>query len=108
MLVDEHADEKALEDIAGLENCHVVRYEDLCLDPPGVSRRLFEHARLPWSAQTAAFLAASTAADDRNYYSVFKNPAHSVNKWRQQLPTADAERILSVIRASGSGALYVS
>lgn len=100
--------EKALEDIEGLDNCHVVRYEDICLDPTVVTRRLFEQARLPWSGQTEAFLAASTAADDDNYYSIFKNPVRSVNKWRQQLATADIERILSVIKASGAGALYAS
>ncbi len=48
--------EKTLEDLSGLSNCTVVRYEDLCERPLDVSRRLFQFAELSWHDQTERFV----------------------------------------------------
>lgn len=100
--------EKAMEDTDGNPSAKAVRYEDLCADPQGVTRRMFQHAGLSWAEQTADFLARSTAVADRGYYSVFKNPAETVNKWRKELAPADIERIVAIVRDSRPGRLYVS
>lgn len=100
--------EKAMDDTSGNPGAMVVRYEDLCTDPQGVARQMFRHAGLPWSEQTADFLARSTTADDRGYYSVFKNPAETVNKWRKELAPADIERIIAVAENSRPGRLCIS
>lgn len=90
--------------VAGLEaaGCSkIVKYQDLCGDPVGVSRSLFAYAGLSWHPQTVEFLARSTRASgpDR-YYQVFKNPGQSLNKWRSQLASDDQRRIIEVARRS--------
>lgn len=100
--------EKALDDVADVRNSKFVRYEDLCANPESVAKQLFEHARLPWSSQTADFLTRSTAAEDGSYYSVFKNPGKAVNRWRKELSPDDVERIHAVVRDSKPGRLYAA
>ena len=98
--------EKTLDDIAGLSNCMVVRYEDLCEGPQGVSRRLAEFAGLSWHEQMSAFVSTSTTSTDRSYYSVFKDPGNSANKWREQLSEEFTQTIMSIVSDSTVGSLY--
>jgi hypothetical protein len=98
--------EKAMDDVRGLSNCALVRYEDVCQDPLGTSRRLFDFAGLPWHPQTEAFIGQSTGQENGAYYSVFKNPRKAANKWRGQLAPADIDRIMAVVADSRPGALY--
>jgi hypothetical protein len=90
--------EKALEEGAG--RAHAVRYEDLCADPPAVARTLFTFAGLEWHAQTQAFIQASTSGGNQRYFSVFKNPARSANRWRHELDSVRIDRILAVVAES--------
>ena len=91
--------EKAIQDLENMPSGKVLRYQDLCSDPAGVSRSLFDFAGLSWNPQTAAFIEKSTHAHgpDR-YYQVFKDPSASLNKWRNELPPDDQRRILDVVR----------
>jgi hypothetical protein len=100
--------EKAAEEAVGDARCLVLYYEELCADPVGVTRRLFDHCALPWSAQTEEFLAASTStsASRTDYYSVFKNPLESAWRWRTNLPAEDIERVLAVAASSAVGVPY--
>jgi hypothetical protein len=66
--------EKAIDDTAGLANCRVVRYEDVCADPFGVAKDLFRFAGLGWSKQTERFITASTSTHNHAYYSVSRIP----------------------------------
>ncbi len=105
--------EKATEDAQGNARCLLLHYEELCADPIGVTRRLFDHCGLSWSAQTEEFLAASTStgtsagASSTDYYSVFKNPLKSAWRWQTSLPAQDIKRVLAVAATSAVGAPYL-
>ena len=100
--------EKALKDIDGLPNCMTVLYEDICRNPMEMTRRMFAFANLNWNAQTEEFVAASTAKEKSAYYSVFKNPLQSANRWRQQLPNTTIDSIVAVVGRTGAGSLYAN
>ncbi len=102
------SNEKAMEEIEGRDDCMVLRYEDVCAHPVEESRRLFAFAGLAWDAQTEEFLARSTASEQHDYYSVFKNPLVAANKWRNQLSVQQVEQVLSIARQSVPGRLYDS
>ena len=93
--------EMLLDDLGGAANAMVLRYDDLCADPEAEARRLFAFAGLPWHPQTEAFLAASTSgAGAQGYYSVFRDPAASLNRWRGRLDAAAQRRIGAILRRS--------
>ncbi len=99
--------EHAMRETAARENCMTVRYEDLCLDPEGVTRQLFVFCGLEWNRQTAAFLRRSTQGKDgASYYGVVRDPRQAAFQWREQLNEEQIEAVHSVTRASRLGALY--
>lgn len=98
--------EKALEDLAGLDNAHTVLYEDLCEAPVAAYRKLFEFAQLPWHPQTEAFVSQSTQSERAAYFSVFKDPKRAAWSWREKLSTEDQALIMATVADSPAGALY--
>ncbi len=98
--------EHALRETAARENCMTLRYEDLCLDPEGVARRLFAFCGLEWNRQTAAFLHASTRRDSGSYYGVVKEPQQAAFQWRERLSGEQIEAIREVVGNSRLGSLY--
>lgn len=98
--------ETAIDDVTGLSNCRVVRYEDVCESPISVIRQLFEFSGLPWQEQTESFVTASVDHDSRAYYSVFKNPVQAAHRWRSQLDSSQIEEVMDVIRNTRAGAYY--
>lgn len=98
--------EKAMEDCAGLTNCHPVRYEDLCAHPLEGFRELFRYAGLAWNAQTERFIGASTSSEDDAYYAIYKNPIESAMKWRKQLSSEEIRQILAVVAQTKVGRFY--
>jgi len=99
--------EKAMADTAMLENFCTIRYEDLCANPEAVGRSLFNFAGLSWNKQTRDFIRMSTERDSASYHSMFKNPARSVSKWRDELSRTDIESICNVTRNSLPGRLFL-
>lgn len=99
--------EKALEDVAGLPHCRVIRYEDLCMHPLEQARELFAFAGLDWNPQTERFLRDSTNGEGAAYFGVRKNPQRSMSKWQSELSAADVQRILDILRRSPAGRLYL-
>ena len=97
---------KAMQDIAGEPRCMTLKYEDLCRDPVGISRQLFDFAGLPWNEQTERFVAQSTSKDVGRYYSVVKDPLKAATKWKDELPPADIDRIRAVVAETQPGVLY--
>ena len=97
---------KALEDIAGRSNCMSLRYEDLCRDPVGVAKKLFEFTKLSWNNQTELFVSQSTAKDVGRYYSVVKDPMKAATKWKNELSASDIDRIYAVIGKTHLSELY--
>src|SRR5262249_30861723 len=98
--------EKAMDDVAGLDKCIHIRYEDVCREPLDQSRKLFEFAGLSWNEQTDAFVRESTASESDAYYSVFKDPLKSAYKWKTEFDPKDIERIIAVVKDTKPGKLY--
>lgn len=92
--------EKVLADVAGSGRVLTMRYEDVCSEPIAMTRRMFEFAGLDWQPQTERFVLASTQASDSDYYSVFKNPQASAERWRSELDPQVIERVQQVLRGS--------
>lgn len=97
---------KAMQDIEGEPGCMTLRYEDLCHDPIGVAKQLFEFTQLPWSQQTENFVSQSTAKDIERYYSVVKDPLKASSKWKDELSQADIDRVYSIVATTQPGSLY--
>ncbi|WP_329743199.1 sulfotransferase family protein [Dyella sp. A6] len=98
--------EKVLADVADCGRVLTVRYEDVCDDPLVMTQRMFQFAGLAWHPQTEAFVRASTQETHSNYYSVFKHPQKSAQRWRSDLPAPVIERILTVLRQSSLARFY--
>jgi hypothetical protein len=91
--------EKAIDDLAGIEGVKVLRYHALCEAPEVEARALFDFAGLAWDPQTEDFLRRSTTFSGRDrYYQVFKNTLTAMNRWREELKPEDQRRILAVVR----------
>jgi hypothetical protein len=102
--------EKIFADIEGCNRVLTIRYEDVCTDPVGLTRRMFGFTGLEWSPQTEAFVRASTETTERpsdtDYYSVFKPPKASAERWRSELAPDVVRRILAILRRSDLSNLY--
>lgn len=102
--------EKILADICHCERVLTVRYEDACADPLAMTQRMFQFTGLDWQSQTAAFVRASTQtaarATDTDYYSVYKPPQASAERWRSELGSEAIERVLRVVRSSSLHRYY--
>lgn len=88
------------------DRCLPMPYENVCREPQAATQRLFEFVGLEWAAQTERFIADSTRADRDSYYSVFKDPLKSANKWRDSLPADVVARIRTVVEGTAPGACY--
>ena len=95
--------EKAIEDTAEGGRAKAVSYDALCRDPAGVGREMFDFVGLDWDAQTARFVAQSTASEDSSYYSVFKDPLRAAMRWREELAPDAIKRIMTVVAKSPLG-----
>jgi len=81
------------------KNALLVIYENLCDDPVAVSKQIFEHFGLTFSAQTTDYLNSfekihqeSNSLSEfgiKSYFSVNRNPALMKNKWKQEMSSVD-------------------
>ncbi len=97
--------EKAMEDLDGQAGFEVIRYEDLCADPVGVTARMFSRTGLSMEPQTEAFLGASSSEDRGGFYGVYKASGQVAARWRRELSGEAVERIQEVARRSRPGEL---
>lgn len=100
--------EIAYDGCVGTDNYSLVIYEDICRDPVGVTRRMFESASLNWNAQTESFVMASVSAEKNAYYSVYKDPLKAAYKWKSSLAASDIDKIVNILRGSTPFSWYES
>jgi len=98
--------EKAMADIAEMENCAYVRYEDVCAEPFAKAWEMLNFAGLIWDTQVKNFIQQSTSRHSDRYYSVFKDPAVAASRWRSNLSQENIARILKIVRESRLRDLY--
>lgn len=84
----------------------VVVYEDLCEDPLGETQRIFDFLGWTLGSSTRSFIEASISGEAsgidsrRAYFSVFRDPRESLEKWRDQLDAQQQGEIAEILRAS--------
>lgn len=98
--------EKAIEETRESDNIKILKYEDLCAEPEKVARDLFMAMGLDWPSQTQRFLSNSTKTEKDSYYSVFKNPLKSANKWQSELSGDEVNKIYKILKDTAPGKLY--
>ena len=93
--------EPAYAALSGLQNVHVLAYEDLCADTDTQVQRLLAFCGLDWTAQTQDFVARSSARDgSAGYYGVFRNAVAAAGKWRDTMAQADQDAVHAVVAGS--------
>lgn len=98
--------EKAMQELDGQPNAMIIRYEDVCSDPVGMTARMFDFAGMRMGAQTEAFLRESTGRQNGRYYSVYKDPQKAAMRWQQEMSPQTIESILAITRDTPPGALF--
>lgn len=109
--------EKAEDETQDPKRCTSVRYEDVCSDPVNAVKALFSFSGLTWDEQTSNFIKASTLGsqpgkldkltqDSRRYYSIFRDPIRSADRWKTEMKSEDIDRVYSVLRQSDLVRLY--
>lgn len=98
--------EKALEDASGLPGYRMLNYDNFCSNTLEEARELFASAGLDWSRQTEDFISSSMAGGNGAYYSVYKNPEISANKWKKQLDKEQVRQIMEVVEKSRFADVY--
>ena len=98
--------EKAVEEIKGVDGCRYVRYEDVCREPARNARDLLEFTGLTWNRQTERFLSASTSRHSGSYYALFRDPLRAAYSWKEKLSGEDINRIFDVLRESHLAEFY--
>jgi len=85
---------RALESLQGHGATTFVRYEDLCAEPEGQFRALFEFAGLDWDAQTEMYIRGHTQGGDRSLpYDVSRDSRSMIDAWRQDVTADEALRL---------------
>ena len=81
----------------------VVVYEELCLDPFGKTKEIFDFLGWQIDQKTEDFIdtstssKASTTNSSKSYYSVYRDPRQSMSKWQEQLTEAQKLDIDSIV-----------
>jgi len=88
------------------ERVFVLKYEDLCKKPVDVTKKMFEFTGLEWNEQTEKFLSNSTSKQSDAYYSVYKDPVKSSEKWKSKLESDEINAIRKIISGTIPGQLY--
>lgn len=104
VLLNEHM----LTEVSGQENCLVINYDSICESPIEGAKKLYAHAGIPMSNQTTLFLEATQNRHpgENAFYSVFRDPAESAQKWRHELDSNQIDVIRSITEGTAPGARF--
>lgn len=89
-----------------LDNCKIVRYEDLCVSPETTARELLGFSGIEWSSQVENFIGISSGGGQDQYYGVFRESKASADKWSKELTREEIAIVESVVAGSRGGILY--
>lgn len=98
--------EAALDLAARDDGCLIVTYEELCADPPEGARHVLGHLGLDAAPQTLRFIDSLRDASASGAFSVMKDPARVVNRWRDQVTVAEHDEVMAVAGDSPAMARY--
>lgn len=98
---------KAVTENLDQANTTVIRHEDLSLRPVEVASELFRFTGLDWAAQTDAFVRESSShGGSTSYFSIQRESKAEVEKWKNELDSADIDRIMAIVARSEAGRYY--
>jgi len=87
-------------------NYVLLKYEDLCKNPFKITEQLFDFAGLKMDKQTLSFLNKSASIKSSSYYSIYKDPIETSNKWKKYLTLDNIHQIKTMIDDCDVGRLY--
>lgn len=85
----------------------IVKYEDVATAPETELRSLFSKLGLDWSDSTTRFLKSSSAGEGSSYYSLTRDPAVSISRWKQ-MPQEQIEKVKDIVSRAPVGRQYFS
>lgn len=105
--------ERAYAAVEGHSRAKIVAYEALCREPASITRATLEFFDIPYDEQVERFLQASTRprpshrfvrADifANSYFSVFRDPSESMDRWRSKLSNEHKDEISEVVSDSAA------
>lgn len=85
----------------------VVKYENVAASPQTELPSLFSKLGLDWSDSTTQFLKTSSAGEG-SYYSLNRDPAVAISRWKQEMPQEDIEKVKGIVSRDPVGQQYFS
>lgn len=83
------------------DNIRLVYYDNICVDPIGSFKELFEYSELDMPMATKNFLSSTTNTDGSDkYFGVNRVSADEPNKWRYQFSLAEQNRLWDIASRS--------
>lgn len=76
----------------------VIQHEELCRDPIGQYRQLFEQLNIKWTAKTDYFLKASTTRNSKKAFIPKRISEKEPDKWKNNLNPQQIEQIMEFVR----------
>jgi hypothetical protein len=111
--------ERVFNQLRQAEHALILLYEQVCDDCLGSITKVFNHFNLTRTPQTHAFLdqltSSQTAQHGRRgetvinrYFSVYRDPKAMRDRWKNQLDTQQAKRILQLVEDSPAFAFFAA
>ncbi|PHR95614.1 MAG: hypothetical protein COA78_29900 [Blastopirellula sp.] len=97
---------QALRDLRDDPNAYTIVYDELCENTEKEARKFFDFCQLSWIKPTINFLNLSITKNDEQYFSVFKNPSESANKWKNQLDVKDINIIKGITKSKDGASKF--
>jgi len=109
--------EETLPAVRDHPNVCIIVYEALCGNPGREAMRMFDHFGIAMHDAVLSFIEQSTTSDQtarrasgesfvKDYFSVFRSPAESIDKWKTQLTAAQQREILDIVEPSDAWRFY--
>lgn len=71
----------------------VVFYEDLCNDPTGHFRGLFDHFNLKWTDKVQKYINQSTTEEKPGKYSTYRITKNQIDKWKREMTRDNIDQV---------------
>ncbi|MGB2985225.1 MAG: sulfotransferase [Phycisphaerae bacterium] len=101
------ANETPILELDGSPRFKLVSYEELCRRPLETAQALFDFAEIPFTRSSEQFIRESTTQERPGYYDVYKNPARSANRWRNELDSQQRALVARYVDESSLKFLWV-
>jgi hypothetical protein len=102
--------EKGVKAVQQHSQALIVIYERLCDDTLAISQQIFQHFGLDFSKQTLQYIEGLQQKTPsrlrevgiKSYFSVFRNPALTKDKWKQEMSLENQQRVFQLIQDSAA------